>query len=798
MIHSLKIILSICLLTLIVGNNTKANDALNQLIENACIDCHDADSENGLDLSNLEFELDRKDSFTQWEKVFDRVNAGEMPPLSEERPEASVLQAALDHLRAKLQAQSKASQASLGRVQARRLTKRELGYTLMDLLHIDIDVTSGVPDEVESGSFDTVGANQRLSAIHMESYLQAASEALEGALQVGRNPYYKRAADFNFLDEWHEKPLNQGGSITRKLRFGDGVVLFRDIDYLTGFQYEVRKAGKHILRAAIAAYQTDKPLTAKFIVKTPAGNARIAKSIDLIPGAPQVVEVETFLRPGDQPYLTFQMEGDANAIFNGGAKHYRGPGLAILKQEVEGPIYKTWPPASATFLLADAGLTSQSGNSSGPFNLEPPKDSDEAKTLVAETLHRIATSVFRREIEDGELDSFIALAEPAIAEGRDLIEVLKVPLRSMLSSPQFLFFESTPGELGGYALANRLSYFLWKSLPDEELMKLASTGQLKEPAVLSAQVERMLRDEKSNRFVRDFLGQWLLLYKLNATTPDDGLYPEFDELLAAALPQETELFFRSLLDENLSLDNLIDSEFTFLNRRLAEHYGIASVTGQEFQKVIIPGGSPRGGILTQASVLKTTANGTTTSPVTRGNFVLTNLLGTPPSPPPPSIGSIEPDTRGKTTIREILASHRDLVTCNQCHREIDPPGFAMESFDPIGRYREHYRVSGGETSFGGFQVKNPPRNGRRVDPSGVTSDGRSFEGIQGFKKLLMNQREQVFRHFISQLIVYSTGAEIQFSDRDEVKELLEAAITNDLGMRDILHSVIQSKVFRNQ
>ena len=273
------------------------------------------------------------------------------------------------------------------------------------------------------------------------------------------------------------------------------------------------------------------------------------------------------------------------------------------------------------------------------------------------------------------------------------------------------------------------------------------------------------------------------------------LYPEFDELLAAALPQETELFFRSLLEENLSLDNLIDSEFTFLNRRLAEHYGITSVTGQDFQKVMLPDGSPRGGVLTHAAVLKTTANGTVTSPVTRGNFVLTNLLGTPPSPPPPSIGSIEPDTRGKTTIRELLASHRELETCNQCHREIDPPGFALESFDPIGRYREHYRVSGGETSFGGFQVKNPPRRGRRVDASGVTSDGRKFAGIQEFKKLLMNQREQVSRSFISQLIVYSTGAEIQFADRDEVEALLDAAMTNDLGMRDILHSVVQSKIF---
>ena len=366
----------------------------------------------------------------------------------------------------------------------------------------------------------------------------------------------------------------------------------------------------------------------------------------------------------------------------------------------------------------------------------------------------------------------------------------------MLTSPQFLLFEEVPGKLDDYAIANRLSYFLWSSLPDDELFALADEGELNRSGVLSSQVDRLLDDEKSTRFIKDFLGQWLRLNKVNVTTPDEGLYPEFDELLANAIPQETEYFFAELVSKNLSLDNLIDSDFTFLNERLARHYEIKDVRGTEFRKVALTKDSPRGGVLTQAAVLKTTANGTTTSPVTRGNFVLTNFLGLPPSPPPPGIGSVEPDTRGKTTIREILAAHRDVESCNACHKEIDPPGFALESFDPIGGFRKYYRVSGGTSSFFGFINKNKPRRGKKVDASGVTSDGLEFDGISEFKKYLMNHRDQVARNFVSQLVVYSTGAEIQFADREVIEKIVAEHRESGFLVRDLIHAVVQSELFQ--
>jgi hypothetical protein len=364
-----------------------------------------------------------------------------------------------------------------------------------------------------------------------------------------------------------------------------------------------------------------------------------------------------------------------------------------------------------------------------------------------------------------------------------------------------LYHSGDPGLLDDFALATRLSYFLWKSLPDEELFRLAREKKLGDPTTLAAQVERMLNDEKSMRFIRDFLGQWLGLHEIDATTPDDKLYPEYDDVLRQAMLRETELFFRELVVENLPVRNLIDSEFTFLNRRLAEHYGMTGVGGEQFRKVVLPTEGVRGGLLTQASVLKVTANGTVTSPVKRGAFVLTKLLGQTPSPPPPDIGSIEPDTRGTTTIRETLDAHRTVQSCARCHREIDPPGFALECFDPIGGFRTRYRSSGqgdrSERTLFGRRV-HEYKEGPAVDASGVTADGRTFKGIRDFKRLLLTQEEEIASNVLSNLVVYATGGEIQFADRDEIDQLVQRSREEEFSLRTMIHMVVQSQLFRKK
>ena len=415
-----------------------------------------------------------------------------------------------------------------------------------------------------------------------------------------------------------------------------------------------------------------------------------------------------------------------------------------------------------------------------------------------EIVERFATRAFRRPLEAGELEAYAGLAEPLLAEGRPFVEALRLPLRAILSAPPFLYQAGTSGELDTFALATRLSYFLWRSMPDDALLAHAEAGRLFDAGVLAAEVERMLDDPRTQRFVKDFVGQSFRLYELRETAPDPRLYPEYDDRLGQAMERETELFLTELIARNESVGSLIDTDFAFLNRRLAEHYGVAGVEGQEMRRVSLPAESPRGGLLTQASILKVTANGTTTSPVPRGNFVLTQLLGQEPPPPPPGVAGLEPDTRGTTTIREQLDAHRTNAVCASCHRKIDPPGFALEAFDPIGGFRTHYRVSGGTPNVDGLDSPGPYTDGPPVDTSGVTPKGDAFSGIAEYKQLLSRELDQVARHLTAQLLVFSTGADVEFVDRDTVEAIVDAGRVEGHPVRSIIHQVAQSDLFRRR
>ena len=309
-------------------------------------------------------------------------------------------------------------------------------------------------------------------------------------------------------------------------------------------------------------------------------------------------------------------------------------------------------------------------------------------TLLRDLLPR----AFRRPVNEGEEKPFVELVASSLESGQPLEASLRAGIKAVLASPKFLYFREEAGPLNDYALASRLSYFLWSTMPDETLLELARRGELHKPDVLRMQVERMLQHPKAKAFTENFTGQWLSLRDIETTTPDKGLYPEFEELLKWSSVQETQLFFDELLKENLSVRNFVDSDFAMLNGRLATHYGIPDVYGVEFRKVALKPEYHRGGVLTQASVLKVTANGTSTSPVLRGVWVLDRIMGQPVPPPPPNVPAVEPDIRGATNIREQLAKHRATENCSSCHSRIDPPGFALENFDVIGGWRDRYRV----------------------------------------------------------------------------------------------------------
>ncbi|HEU0068924.1 MAG TPA: DUF1592 domain-containing protein, partial [Nitrospiraceae bacterium] len=359
-----------------------------------------------------------------------------------------------------------------------------------------------------------------------------------------------------------------------------------------------------------------------------------------------------------------------------------------------------------------------------------------------------------------------------------------------------------PTALPAYALACRLSYFLWNSMPDEQLFGLAAEGKLQEPDVLKAEVERLLTSPKSQRFVEDFLGQWLKLRSIAATDPDKKLYPEFSVYLQDSMVAETRAYFRELLDQNLDASHLIKSKFAMINEKLAVHYGIDGVHGSQIRRIELSGDSPRGAFLTQASILKITANGTTTSPVPRGAFVMDRLLGLPPEPPPANVAAVEPDVRGATTIREQLEKHRHNVTCANCHAKIDPPGFALEAFDVIGGRRDRYRSigdgdppeRGSIDPFIGLSFKL----GRPIDCAGSLVDGREFHDIREFQSLVAADPGRLLMNLAERFTVYSTGRNVTFSDRDALLAIVAKTQAQGGGIRTLIHELIQSPLFQSR
>ncbi len=443
---------------------------------------------------------------------------------------------------------------------------------------------------------------------------------------------------------------------------------------------------------------------------------------------------------------------------------YEGPRIRVHEIEIEGPLDDQWPTASHVAI----------------FGNDAPMMEN-----ATQILKRFASRAFRRPVTSEELEPLVALAQSQHAAGRSPLDALKAAVKATLCSPHFMFLEEPPGELDDWAIASRLSYFLWSAMPDNTLFRLAAVGELHKPAVLTAQTRRMLADPRASAFTENFTGRWLDLYKLGSMPPSgQDFRTYYRDGLESAMRTETQMFFRYLLQENLSLDRFLDADFAFVNPALARHYGLPAWQGREFRKVTLSD-PRRGGLLGQASVLTVSANGVDTSPVVRGVWVMENILGTHPTPPPPDVKPLEPDIRGATTIREQLEKHRTVATCNDCHRKIDPLGFALESFDPIGSWRERYVTAG--------QKYGPP-----VDPSGELPDGKKYDNIVGFKKLLSARSDQFARCLTEKLLSYATGRTLIPADRPEVNRIVADTKANGNGLQDVILAIVQSEVFRTK
>jgi hypothetical protein len=369
-------------------------------------------------------------------------------------------------------------------------------------------------------------------------------------------------------------------------------------------------------------------------------------------------------------------------------------------------------------------------------------------------------------------------------ESNDIAAALRTGYRALLCSPRFLYLTESPGKLDDYAIAARLSYFLTGSTPDAELTKLADAGQLHGAETLRQQTDRLLAGAGGERFMSDFAAEWLDLDQIDFTEPDRKLFPDFDAIVQHSMLAETKAFLAELLRENHSVARLMDADYTYLNSRLARFYDIEGVTGDGLQRVALAPEHHRGGILTHGAILKVTANGSNTSPVVRGVWVSERLLGVPIPPPPDNVPAIEPDIRGATTIREQLAKHRSDAACASCHVKIDPPGFALENFNPAGQWRNRYlQLAGGKRT-----------SGATIDASYALPDGREFANVDEFRRLVAEPRP-LAANVAEHLLVFGTGAPVSFADREAIEHIADEAAQHEYGLRSIIHAVVTSPVF---
>ncbi len=509
---------------------------------------------------------------------------------------------------------------------------------------------------------------------------------------------------------------------------------------------------------------------------------------------------------------TEPVDGSFNVDLN---QQLRQPPTVAAKQRNPKRLPTNWPPKNAKPIdqlppgspLPTYGgeLMYKNAPQPGPLVRTRQFAPEDPKAAAARLIRRMLPLAFRRRVPPAEAEAYVRFTHDWIDQGVSFESAMRTGYKAIFTSPAFLYHQSTlpadpaAGRADPFALAERLSYFLWCSGPDQELLRLAHSGALDDPQILRQQTERLLRDPRSTRFVEDFLGQWLGLYEIEFTSPDTHLFPEYDDVLHDSMLMESHAFFRHLLDENLPASNLVESDFLVVNRRLADHYEVEGAVGMKPVVVPVPADCVRGGVMTQAAVLKVTANGTNTSPVVRGKWVLERIMGRPPSPPPPGVPAVEPDIRGAVTIRQQLEQHRADPSCAGCHARIDPPGVALESFDPVGRFREHYRVLDPDKAELRKNDKTVRYNeGLPVDPSYRLADGRDFTDIRSFKKLLAEDPGAIARTLADRLVVYSTGATPTMADRREIDRIVAATAEADHGVRSIVHAVVQSDLFRSR
>jgi len=788
----LRFVLSILFGSICALQFLTADDGVDVFFKQHCVECHGAKKQKGklrLDTLNAPNEENKE----TWEVILDVLDAGEMPPEKKPQPKAVDVKAVL----AKITERVAALEPEVPGM--RRMSRFEYQNTIQDLLGVDVNVADILPDDGRVDGFDNVAGGLSISSVLMERYLDAANLAFDDVIRrIEPLPAETRRSVLM-------EDKSNIGSVKKK----NGGVLEHEgafVDFTPGWpparvdQCHPIEPGFYKCRVAIFPYQPSQRTIAVAIYVGEmfgTGKRRFIGNYDATgtPKDPKIIEFDAWFNPGETIHVLARVFPEHVTWRD---KHEPRPGVGILWAETYGPTDQSFPSEPQKLLFGDT--ESQSMVPKENFYLrhrrgvklhhvESSKPAEDVERIIRDFVPR----AFRRPVADAEIEPFLKLAMDRLEKGRAFEQVVRAGVCAVLCSPQFLVLNRNE-KVDDYEMASRLSYFLWSSMPDEELLNLAAKGELKKPKVLREQVGRMINDPKIERFVNHFTDLWLDLDEIDFTTPSKKLYPEYDELLLHAMLGETRSFFRHVLKENLDVNHFLDSDFTFLNERLAKHYGIEGVKGHEkFRKVHLPEGSVRGGLLSHASVLKVSANGTTTSPILRGVWVQDKIMGRPPQPPPAGVPAVEPDIRGATSIRDQLSKHRENEACARCHAKIDPPGFALEVFDPIGGERSRYRTLGKGDPAG---HKLSYRLGLDVDASGELPGGVAFEDYIGFRSFLVDHKEQFVRGLARRLLVYGSGRPVSAKDRKTLDLIVKQSAKSGNGFRTMIEEVVLTELFQ--
>ena len=835
--------------------------AVAPFVEKNCVECHDADAKKGgLDLTALKSDLTDRKTFETWIKVFDRTASGEMPPKKKPRPDAAQQAAYLGDLSGLLVRQDAVQIVAQGRAVERRMNRFEYENAVRDLLQAPwLDLKEILPEDTEAFRFNKTGQALDVSHVQLQRYLTAAEEGLKSAFvssiekpDASPKRYYARQqgsytgkmkfSEFNTSPERATFPtlgfagqpdVRRGdakmtvGKSDPKLRDEEGVGVvhgayepvepsFSTFQAPADGRYKLKLCGhsvwvgpgKPTAKGTARWYIPDldniskghrpEPVTVYALT-----HPRVLRRIGNVDFNPEVTvnELDVVLKAGETIRIDavrfYRSRPGASRAQNPLATPEGQPGLVMRWIEVEGPLAPKWPAAPYAVLF-DNLPTKRAVGSPLRYEVETPDAPREAERL----LRRFVKQAYRTPVSAQEEVRFLPVILGAMKSGSTFAEAMLTGYTAVLCSPSYLYLQEKPGRLDDYALAARLAYFLWNSPPDAELRSLAAAGNLHDPKTLRTQTERLLADPRSARFVDTFTDYWLDLRKAGANDPDNLLYPDYylDDHLVESARDESHATFAELIRGNLPVRNIVDADFVFVNERLATLYQLPPVAGAKLQKVTLPKDSVRGGFMTQAAVLKVTANGTTTSPVIRGAWIMERVLGRKPPPPPASVPAVEPDTRGAVTIRQQLDKHRTLESCSSCHTKIDPPGFALESFDVMGGFRDRYRALDGKTpevGIGKNGQKYAFHNALGIETYGEL-DGKKFKDIRDFKKIVAADERQLARNIVGQLTVYATGAPVGFSDRAKVEAVLDQAKGGRYGVRDLVHGLVSSDLFLNK